>query len=561
MVDLPRNLNELRKSNLLCDTIVRAEGTDFPAHRCVLSAGSQYFRALFTTELSENQSHVVELKMVKCAALAEVLEFLYTGEAKADNSNAQDLIVAADYLIIPTLKSKASEFLEGTVSASNCLALESFASQFHCESLKKAAVVFILKHFVAVVKSEDFKTLDFNMVKNLISQDEIIVTKEEDVYDAVVSWVKYDTSTRECLFPELLKCVRVFSMSKYRLREILGKDDLVVKNPECMRTVLQGLDTFLFPDDYQVLLQRPRLCLKSKELVVVFTGGHELGEETVLLKPRSSTFGYLVATKQWISLPKMPFRRTQHAAAVSCGQLYVAGGQTIAPLCYFNPLQNKWIPTKEDYIAPCTGASLTTHNEELYMIGGKDCNWFCVRKYNCRLGKWTDLSSMKFPRAAHCAVVLEGLIYVIAGQNLSACLKSVECFDPSKEQWTQIPDINNQRRFAAAASSGEKIILVGGFSDMDFDSIEASCEIFDKSSNQWNLVSTPIEPRAACGIVSVGDHVYLFGGEDGVEDLDSVECYDIQEDAWSFVGIMPKKRTGLQASLLQLPTEILQNNC
>ena len=134
MVNLPRNLNELRKSNLLCDTIVRAEGTDFPAHRCVLSAGSQYFRALFTTELSENQSHVVELKMVKCAALAEVLEFLYTGEAKADNSNAQDLIVAADYLIIPTLKSKASEFLEGTVSASNCLALESFASQFHCES-------------------------------------------------------------------------------------------------------------------------------------------------------------------------------------------------------------------------------------------------------------------------------------------------------------------------------------------------------------------------------------------------------------------------------------------
>ena len=112
--------------------------------------------------------------------------------------------------------------------------------------------------------------------------------------------------------------------------------------------------------------------------------------------------------------------------------------------------------------------------------------------------------------------------------------------------------------FAAATASSGKIIVVGGYADVEFEAIEASCEIFDKSTNQWSLVSTPIVPRAACGIVSVGSCVYLFGGEDANQDLDIVECYSVPEDTWILVGTMPGKRTCLQASLLQVPIKHLQ---
>ena len=173
----------------------------------------------------------MELKEVKSVALSEVLHFMYTGEAKADSSNAHDLIMLADYLMIPSLRSKVSEFLEGTISASNCLALESLALQFNCESLKEAAVSYKVENFVAVVNSDDFRSLDFDKVKALISRDDIIVSREEDIYYAVVLWVKHDLPSRECLFPELLKCVRTYSMSKYSLREILGKEQLVLKSP------------------------------------------------------------------------------------------------------------------------------------------------------------------------------------------------------------------------------------------------------------------------------------------------------------------------------------------
>ena len=67
--DLLQNLNELRKSNILCDTTIRAEGDDFVAHRCVLTAASPYFRALFTSDFKEGETNFVELKNIQSSIL------------------------------------------------------------------------------------------------------------------------------------------------------------------------------------------------------------------------------------------------------------------------------------------------------------------------------------------------------------------------------------------------------------------------------------------------------------------------------------------------------------
>lgn len=47
-------MNSLRKSNTLCDITLRVESTDFPAHRIVLAACSDYFCAMFTSEVTES---------------------------------------------------------------------------------------------------------------------------------------------------------------------------------------------------------------------------------------------------------------------------------------------------------------------------------------------------------------------------------------------------------------------------------------------------------------------------------------------------------------------------
>ena len=145
----------------------------------MLSAASQYFRALFKSQLKGTKTNVVELQETKPTTIySDGLRFIYTGKANIDSSNAQDLVIFADYLIIPSLKTKASLFLKGSVEASNCQALETFASLYNCDSLKQAVVTYKLEHFAAVSKSADFKGLDSEKVKELICSDELDVADQ-----------------------------------------------------------------------------------------------------------------------------------------------------------------------------------------------------------------------------------------------------------------------------------------------------------------------------------------------------------------------------------------------
>lgn len=270
--ELLSQLNELRKEGVLCDVTLRIEGQNFPAHRCVLSAASPYFRALFTTELAENNSNLIELQEVKPAAANEALRFIYTGEAQLNSTYALDLLSTANYWIIPSLKTKVAMFLKDTVNASNCLALESFAAKLNCELLEETAISCQIENFFAVGKSEDFKELEYEKVKELISRDDIIVSKEEEVYEAVVTWVKHNLLSRQHLFPELLKYVRLFSMSKYTLRRILATEELINKSETNRRILYEGLDFYLFPDRFQSMSLKPRECLGKYKTAVVVTG-------------------------------------------------------------------------------------------------------------------------------------------------------------------------------------------------------------------------------------------------------------------------------------------------
>jgi len=282
--------------------------------------------------MKETKSNIVELQEAKSTTVSDVLQFIYTGKTSIDSSNVQDLAMIADYLIIPSLKTRASLFPQGSINASNCLALESFACQYNCESLKQAAVTYKCENFVAVTKSEDFSRLDVEKVKELICMDEINVSEEEEVYQAMIAWIKHDLPSRACLLPDLLKCVRLFSVSKYGLRRILD-EELVSKNLACTRLVINALDFCLFPDRFQDMPLKPRLSIDKYEHVVVLTGG--AADDGV--KMESDCF--VPSTKTWVSLPTIPYPCMEDAAAMCGGILYIMSAKNI---CCFNPKQNKW---------------------------------------------------------------------------------------------------------------------------------------------------------------------------------------------------------------------------
>ena len=258
-------------------------------------------------------------------------------------------------------------------------------------------------------------------------------------------------------------------------------------------------------------------------------------------------------------LPKMPFPQCRHGAALCGGQLYVLGGAWPATMCCFNPKQNKW-SSVTNQVPSCSHCSVVNYREEPYVIGGEG-RLHNVDNFDPVFCEWNEVTLMECGRTAHCAVVLEDHIYIIAGNDDNGhCHTNVERYNPIGNKWDKIPDITRPRRYAAAAAVCGKILVVGGFSDMSFENIEASCELSDPDSNQWSLVPSPIVPRAACGIVSFKDCVYLFGGEDANHKqykLNSVECYSATENKWKEVSVMPQRLYCLQESLVHLPKKYM----
>ena len=558
---LLHKLHELRKANSLCDITLRAEGQDFPAHRCVLSAASDYFKALFSSQLQvkENQSSLVELNEVKCSVLAEVLLFIYTGEMNITAQNAQDLVMIGDYLIIPSLKTKASQFLEESINASNCIALESFASQYNCESLRLTAMKHKQQHFVAFVKSKGFLSLGFEQVKELMCQDELQISEEEEVYEAIITWVRHDLVSRECFFPDLLKCLRLFSMSKYSLRMILDREELVTKNPVCTSILTKGLDFFLFPDQFLGTSLKHRNSIERDEHVVVLTGGMdpdlELSRDIRCL---------VLATKKWHRLTKIPssllngeYTAVRFVSAVCGGHLFMLPDNS-ASISYYDPQAGRW-KSANTGLPIDLSRTLTSFNENLYVIGGEKYP-HTVLRYSPIRNKWKKLASMETGRAGHCAIPLGDLIYIIAGFHDEVCLQSAECYNPLTNQWAKIPDLAKARRFASAVATCGKILVVGGFCDMaDTNDVEFTCEVFDPCVNQWSMVASPAVPRAACAIASVDETVYVFGGDSQETCLDDIEMFDVKSNEWHNVSCtLPEPLSHAQASLLKLPKKLLK---
>lgn len=203
------SMNALRKSSTLCDVTLRVEQKDFPAHRIVLAACSDYFCAMFTSELSEKGKPYVDIQGLTASTMEILLDFVYTETVHVTVENVQELLPAACLLQLKGVKQACCEFLESQLDPSNCLGIRDFAETHNCVDLMQAAEVFSQKHFPEVVQHEEFILLSQGEVEKLIKCDEIQVDSEEPVFEAVINWVKHAKKEREESLPDLLQYVRM----------------------------------------------------------------------------------------------------------------------------------------------------------------------------------------------------------------------------------------------------------------------------------------------------------------------------------------------------------------
>ncbi|XP_063721006.1 kelch-like protein diablo isoform X2 [Symsagittifera roscoffensis] len=241
-------LNKMRRIRFMCDVTIRTSECSIMAHKLVLSACSSYFKAIFTNKLSEGHNNIVTLNDFDSAAVDALIDFCYTGSIVVERTNVQVLLPAACHLRIEEVLDACGEFLQQQLDPTNCLGIMAFADTYSCRHLVQASDDYIHDNIQEVMKEDEFLLLSKDQLIEITASDDLNVENEEDLFHAIIQWVKYDAKSRQFFLSDVLSHVRFCVMSPKALIRV-SSDDLVKHDDSCRSLIDEAKNHLLLPSE------------------------------------------------------------------------------------------------------------------------------------------------------------------------------------------------------------------------------------------------------------------------------------------------------------------------
>ena len=549
-VEMMKRLGIQRRNEQFCDVILEVGSGDdqarLKAHRVVLCSASPFFYNALNSDMKEKKEGVIRLEETSKVVMEEVLQYLYTGHIDINENCANfDLIAAADYFVMPSLKALCGKAILKTLALCNCVSIYYFASKYRCEELQKGAKDFILANFVAVAETEDFLNLSSEQVEEWISSDEIIVEGEEEVFEVIVNWMEGNESQKQNFY-ELFRHIRCIYLPRVYLLNVVLHDPLVKNDTDCSNCAQDAMKMVFGGGEECYFALSPRNCLKTHENAIVACG-------------KNSTLCYIPSENKWYKLTSLLSTRYFFSQAISVcqGKLFFIGGNSDGcPAERYDPAVNTWSPlgSFKQKIKFCT---VVTFQGLLYIMGGVEQEGnkrlSTVQRYNPDTNLCQVVSSLSSPRSSVCAVATGSHLYAIGGNSGVGPVNIVERFDPEEKAWCLVAPTLEHRAAACGAAVSEKVFVFGGIRSEE-RSHSIFCEIYDPVTDMWSSIANTVTPRVYASAVSFKGDIFVCGdfGEHA-----SLQIYDVVTSGWKFCTKVPQSSEQFKISCLRIPREVL----
>lgn len=137
------------------------EGKTIFAHKVILAARSEHFRAMFFRGLKESKETDINMHGVQYISFYDCLKYIYSGEVTIANADhAVELIEAANYFKLDHLKAQCESIIKNTIDIENAAYLLQIAARNEAWQLKNFVLDFIMTHYEDVEKTKCFQELD-----------------------------------------------------------------------------------------------------------------------------------------------------------------------------------------------------------------------------------------------------------------------------------------------------------------------------------------------------------------------------------------------------------------
>ncbi|KAK9709181.1 BTB And C-terminal Kelch [Popillia japonica] len=454
------------------------------AHKVVLSACSDYFRAMFNENMLEARNDSVTLYDISAKSFQLLLNYMYTSQLELNEENVEDVLEVAVYLQIDHVINKCSEFLEKNLSTENYVEIVKIAEIFAIEKLRTAVYKYICNNLSVIAELEHFSNFSFEHIESILKFDFPVDCTELDVLRFVLKWLFSGTITdaleRLEMCPSILNYICYEQISKSALDQLL--DDIFIK--------------YCKQNSYHIPLYKT-VATYIKEQPSI---GSDLS---------CSTFN----------------SRGMQMALIKIGGFGKNGITNNINFCFSHETQWKFL-TKIPHVEQCNFGTAVLDNN-LYVIGGCFNNHLLQEivhpfgfKYNPRLNIWSEVPAMRTDRCRFTLNACNGKLYAIGGviefEGDAEYTNTCECLDPNS-----LPDYRSQHATAS--------VTINGVTKLYFIFVVA---------DTWEEVTRVPTPRHHAGVVAHGSKLYIIGGfvKDSIfeKDVAPIECYDILTNKWTY---------------------------
>lgn len=208
VIYLAENIGSLHATGDCSDIVLKVEGIQFRAHRVILAARSEYFRALLFNGMRESHYSEVELVDTSADAFKILLKYIYTGKLSLSSLKEElvlDVLGLAHKYGFSELELGISEYLKAMLSVRNMCTIYGAAHLYLLRSLSEVCLNFADKHASEILSTQGFLQLSANAVEQMIQRDSLCAP-EIDIFKAVREWVRHhpdDTEGAELVMSRL----------------------------------------------------------------------------------------------------------------------------------------------------------------------------------------------------------------------------------------------------------------------------------------------------------------------------------------------------------------------
>ena len=209
-----QRLDSKRRDQKNCDLVVRAEGKEIHVNRDVMCAASDYFDAMFSHDMKENQERFVDMKGARFSTVEKCINFIYTGKISVSMDECEELLYSATLMQLNEVCDMIPPFLESRLSVNSFFGIRRIAVKFSFKDLNTVCNEFALGQLFQLRTEEVFNDLDVEYVSFLLTSKKLWDERDEDrKMEIVLKWIKSDPSNCEKCFLKMTKSVNVSKLT------------------------------------------------------------------------------------------------------------------------------------------------------------------------------------------------------------------------------------------------------------------------------------------------------------------------------------------------------------